>query len=186
MLKASGYPTVVIDSSSSQVDTLSAFGIKAYYGDASRPEMLHAAGIATAKVLVVAVDDQDKAELIVRHVHAEYPHVRIVARAFDRVHYYKLRDAGADHVIRELFNASLEAARATLIALGVDAQRATQMQRSFRRHDESNLDQLYETYRQEPDVMKNQDYINRSKAAADTLAEVLARDAGEAPPEAKD
>lgn len=111
MLRASGFSTVVIDVSSSQFDILRTFGIKGYYGDASRPKILHAAGIAEAKVLVVAVDDQDKAEKIVRHVRTEYPHIRVVARAFDRVHYYKLRDAGADDVIRELFNGSLEAAK---------------------------------------------------------------------------
>lgn len=183
MLRASGFSTVVIDVSSSQVDTLRTFGIKGYYGDASRPEMLHAAGIAEAKVLVVAVDNQDKAEEIVRHVRTEYPHIHIVARAFDRVHYYKLRAAGADDVIRELFNGSLEAAKATLLALGVDAARATRMQKSFRKHDEANLLELYEAYKQEPDVMKNQDYINRAKAAADTLSEVLARDTGEPVPE---
>jgi CPA2 family monovalent cation:H+ antiporter-2 len=183
MLRASGFSTVVIDVSSTQVDTLRTFGIKDYYGDASRPEMLHAAGIAEAKVLVVAVDDQDKAEEIVRHVRTEYPHIHIVARAFDRVHYYKLRDAGADDVIRELFNGSLEAAKATLLALGVDAARATRMQKSFRKHDEENLLKLYDAYQKEPDVLKNQDYINRSKAAADTLAEVLARDSGEPIPE---
>jgi monovalent cation:proton antiporter-2 (CPA2) family protein len=184
MLKASGFSTVVIDVSSTQIDTLRTFGIKGYYGDASRPEMLHAAGIDEAKVLVVAIDDQDKAEEIVRHVHTEYPHVRIIARAFDRVHYYKLRDAGADDVIRELFNGSLEAAKATLLALGVDAAQATRMQKSFRKHDEDNLIKLYDDYRHEPDVLKNQDYINRTKAAMDTLTEVLARDAGE--PAARD
>jgi CPA2 family monovalent cation:H+ antiporter-2 len=176
MLKASGFSTVVIDVSSSQIDTLRTFGIKGYYGDASRPEMLHAAGISEAKVLVVAIDDQDKAEEIVRHVRAEYPHIRIVARAYDRVHYYKLRDAGADAVIRELFMGSLEAAKLTLLALGVEPARANQMQASFRKHDIENLIKLYDAYKQEPDVMKNQDYINRSKAANDTLMEVLARD----------
>ena len=72
MLKASGYSTVVIDHDSKQVDTLRTFGIKGYYGDASRPEMLHAAGIQEAKVLVVAIDDRDKAEVMIRHVRAEH------------------------------------------------------------------------------------------------------------------
>lgn len=53
------------------------------------------------------------------------------------------------------------------------------MQKSFRRHDEENLLKLYEAYKKEPNILKNQDYINRSKAAADSLAEVLARDVGE-------
>ena len=177
MLRASGYSTVVIDHSASQVDTLRTFGIKGYYGDASRPELLHAAGITSAQVLVVAIDDQDKAEVMIRHVRAEHPHIKIIARAYDRVHYYKLREAGADTVIRELFNSSVEAAKAALMALGVPSARATQMYRAFRRHDEDTLEKLYEDYVKEPEIMKNQDYINRSKAAQDTLAEVLAEDA---------
>jgi CPA2 family monovalent cation:H+ antiporter-2 len=176
MLKASGYSTVVLDHAADQVDVMRTFGVKTYYGDASRPDILHAAGAATAKVLIVAIDDQDKAEEIVRHAAHEYPNLQIVARAYDRVHYYKLRQAGAHHVVRELFGSSTEAARLTLVAMGVEGAKAQRMLRSFRTHDETNLAKLYDAWRQEPDVLKNQDYINRAKAAADTLADVLAQD----------
>jgi len=185
LLRANGVATVVLDHSSAQVATLAVFGTKGYYGDASRPELLVAAGIETAKVLVVGIDDQDKAEAIVRHVRAEHPHVTVIARAYDRMHYYKLRNAGAQVVVRELFESSVEAAHAALMALGFSTARAGKMLQAFRTHDLESLDQLYEAYLNEPDVMRNQDYISRSRASQDTLIEVLARDApaGAKPPE---
>jgi len=177
MLKASGYSTIVLDHASDQIDAMRKFGVKTYYGDASRPDILHAAGAHHAKVLVVAIDDQDKAEQIVRHAKLEYPHLKVIARAYDRVHYYQLRQAGADHVVRETFGSSTEAAKLTLVAMGVEPARAQRMLTSFRSHDVSTLEKLYEDWRNEPDVMKNQDYLNRAKASADTLADVLAQDA---------
>ncbi len=177
LLRANGVATVVLEHSSAQLATLAIFGAKGYYGDASRPELLEAAGINTARVLVVAIDDQDKATEMVRHVRAAYPHVTVIARAYDRLHYYRLREAGAQVVIRELFAGSVEAAHAALTALGYAPTRAGQMIKSFRRHDQAALEQLYEAYLAEPDLTHNQDYISRSRAAQDTLAEVLARDA---------
>ena len=100
LLRANDVPQVVLEHSQAQLATLAIFGSRGYYCDASRPEMLEAAGIANAKVLVVAIDDQDKAEAMVRHVAHEHPHVKIIARAYDRLHYYRLRAAGADHMVR--------------------------------------------------------------------------------------
>jgi CPA2 family monovalent cation:H+ antiporter-2 len=171
-----------LEHSQAQLATLAIFGSKGYYGDASRPELLEAAGIANARALVVAIDDQDKAVAMVRHVSQEHPHVKIIARAYDRLHYYRLREAGADFVVRELFAGSVEAAEATLRALGYSAQRTAAIASAFIRHDKENLDELYEAYLAEPEVTKNQDYISRSRAAQDTLAEVLTRDDPSAAP----
>ena len=176
LLRANDVPQVVLEQSQAQLATLAIFGSKGYYGDASRPEMLEAAGIANARVLVVAIDDEDKAVAMVRHVSHEHRHVKIIARAYDRLHYYRLREAGAHVVIRELFAGSVEAAEATLRALGYSAQRTSAILTAFTKHDRDNLDELYEAYLAEPEVTKNQDYISRSRAAQDTLAEVLARD----------
>lgn len=112
-----------------------------------------------------------------RHVREAHPNVTVIARAFDRLHYYRLREAGAHTVVRELFPASVEAARAALVSLGFGAERAARMVRAFERHDEATLEALYADYVKEPDVIKNQDYISRSRAAQDTLADVLAKDA---------
>lgn len=183
MLRANGVPVVVLDHSSSQIETLSVFGVKGFYGDASRPDLLEAAGIERAKALVIAIDDHDKAVEMTARVRAAYPHVTVIARAYDRLHYYRLRDAGAQIVVRELFDSSVEVARAAMLALGFGAQRVTRMVQAFRKHDFENLEKLYEDYAREPDVIRNQDYISRSRAAQDTLAEVLARDA---PPEGDD
>ena len=176
LLRVNNVPAVVLEHSQAQLATLAIFGAKGYYGDASRPELLEAAGIANAKVLVVAIDDQDKAVDMVRHVSREHPHVTIVARAYDRLHYYRLREAGAQVVVRELFAGSVEAAEATLRAIGFTAQRTAATLKTFLQHNQQNLEDLYEAYLAEPEVTKNQDYISRSRAAQDTLAEVLARD----------
>lgn len=176
MLRASGFRTVVLDHSMTQVRLLRAFGTPTYYGDATRPEMLAAAGIADAKVLVIALGDPDRAVALVECVKAAWPHVKIVARAHDRLHYYRLRAAGADVAVRELFGSSLEAARASLEALGVSRGRAVRMEAAFRAHDHETLDALYEEFERNPDLLANPRYIARSRAAAQALGGVLARD----------
>jgi len=102
MLVGAGYKTVVLDHSSAQLEALRAFGIKVFYGDASRPDLLHAAGIEEAKMLVVAIDDRDLATQIVHHVAQTHPHVYIIARAVDRNHVYELYAAGCRDIIREI------------------------------------------------------------------------------------
>ena len=90
IVKSAGYTTTVIDYSSRQLDIIRKFGVQAYFGDATRPDLLHAAGIHEAKILIVAIDDKHQATELVRHVVKNYPHVHIIARAIDRHHTYQL------------------------------------------------------------------------------------------------
>jgi CPA2 family monovalent cation:H+ antiporter-2 len=99
MLTASGFSTVVLDHSAPQIELLKKFGVKAYYGDASRPELLHAAGLEKAKVVVVTLADADKSIAIIEHVKKTRPDATVIARATDRVSNYRLCEAGADVVI---------------------------------------------------------------------------------------
>ena len=101
------------------IDMLRKVGIKSYYGDASRPELLHAAGIESAKVFVVAIDDRDRAVEMVEHVRRHYPRVKILARAFDVNHLYLLRKAGVDLAVREMFDGSLALGTEALKTLGM-------------------------------------------------------------------
>ena len=115
-----------LESSVAQVDFVRRFGNKVYYGDASRLEVLHAAGAARAEVFVLAMDDIDAsvrtAELVRRH----FPNLKIMARARNRQHALRLMDLGVRYFIRETYLSSLDLAQHTLEALGLaraDARR---------------------------------------------------------------
>jgi voltage-gated potassium channel Kch len=176
LLVASGVRTVVLDHEAAQIDRLRQIGIKSYYGDATRPDLLHAAGIEDARVLVVAIDDRDRAVALVEHVRRHYPRVRILARAFDVGHLYLLRKAGADLAVREVFEASLETGAAALEALGLHPFKVQKMIRAFRRHDAEGLDRLYDLWDENPDIATNRAFLAGVKAHTDNLQEVMAAD----------
>jgi hypothetical protein len=100
ILLANGYRAVVLDHDAEQVDVLRKFGYKIFYGDASRLDLLEAAGARDAKALVVAVDAREKIDAIVETAQRHFPHLEIFARAFDRTHAYDLINAGVPHVYR--------------------------------------------------------------------------------------
>ena len=176
LLVASDVSTVVLDHESAMIDRLSQLGIKSYYGDASRPELLHAAGIENAKVFIVAIDDRDRAVDMVEYVHRHYPRVKIIARAFDVNHLYLLKKAGVDLAIREVFDASLELGAEVLKMLGVDPQKVEEMARTFRQHDEVGLDKLYDLWDENPDIARNRAFIARAKEHGETLKEMMTTD----------
>jgi monovalent cation:H+ antiporter-2, CPA2 family len=176
LLVASGVHTVVLDHEASQIDTLRKIGIKTYYGDASRLDLLEAAGIARAQVLVVALDDRDRSVVLVEEVRRQHPRLRILARAYDLNHYYLLKRAGADLAVRELFDASLVAGAEALRTLGVHPFRVEKMVRAFRQHDQQGLDQMCDLWDQEPDLARNRALLARIREHAGTLQEAMAAD----------
>jgi monovalent cation:H+ antiporter-2, CPA2 family len=155
LLLASGVRTVVLDNRADQIDLLRKVGIKGYYGDASRPDLLHAAGISQARLFVVAIDDQDRAVKMVEHVRRTYPTVKILARAFDVRHLYLLQQAGADLVVREVFDSSLSLGVAALKALGMHPFKVERMARTFRRHEADGLTSMYDLWDENPDIARN-------------------------------
>lgn len=176
LLVASGVQTVVLDHEAAQIDILRKLGIKTYYGDASRPELLHAAGIEQARALVVAIDDRDRALVLVEEARRQYPHLRILARAYDVNHYYLLKRAGADLAVRELFDASLTVGADVLRTLGVHPFRVEKMVRAFRQHDQQGLDEMCELWDQEPDLSRNRALLARIREHVGTLQEAMAAD----------
>jgi monovalent cation:H+ antiporter-2, CPA2 family len=176
MLKSSGHKTVVIDHDSEMVDALARFEQKAFYGDASRPELLRAAGIDQARLFVVAIDAKDQAVRAVEYVKQRHPHVYVIARAFDRVHYYELRQAGADLVIREMFGSSLQAAEQALIALGVDPAIAARSSSVFRKHDEETVEELYTFWKKDEDLTENPTYMAKAKQRVQMFNDALQLD----------
>lgn len=139
LLIANGYETSVLDISADQVETLRSFGHKTNYGDASRIDLLRAAGVEKAKILVVAVDDQEKAIEIAEHAKRHFPHLKVLARAFDRGHAYELLRRNVDGVERETFEGGVRLGVAALEHLGLPAHHAHRAGRLFRRHDERLL-----------------------------------------------
>ncbi|MCG7869596.1 MAG: monovalent cation:proton antiporter-2 (CPA2) family protein, partial [Candidatus Thiodiazotropha taylori] len=139
LLVASGVQTTVLDHQADIINMLSKVGVKSYYGDASRPELLHAAGIESAKAVVIAIDDRSRTLEMVEHIRRHYPEVKILARAFDVNHLYLLNKAGVDIAVRELFDSSLELGKATLKAVGVHPFKVEKMSTAFRKHDENGM-----------------------------------------------
>ena len=176
LLVASGVRTVVLDHEAAMIDMLRKFGIKSYYGDASRPELLHAAGIEGAKAFVVAIDDRDRALEMVEHVRRHYPQVKILARAFDVNHLYLLKKAGVDLAVREMFDGSLRLGTEALKMLGMHPFKVEKMARAFRQHDSAGLDQLYELWDENPDIARNRAFLARARAHSETLKGMMEAD----------
>lgn len=142
LLRAYGHPVTVLDVDSEQVETLRKFGHKVFYGDASRLELLHAAGAAEATVLIVAVDEPEKVDEIVRTAKKHFPNLAILARARGRTEAYELLDAKIAGVYRETFDAALRVGEDALRLLGLPAHAAHRAARAFKRHDERSMAEL--------------------------------------------
>ncbi|MDV5167993.1 monovalent cation:proton antiporter-2 (CPA2) family protein [Photobacterium rosenbergii] len=147
LLVANGVKTVVLDHEAGQIDNMRAIKIKSYYGDATRPDLLHTAGIEEAKLLVIAIDDQERAVELAEYVKHTYPHVRILARAYDRGHHYALRFAGADFIISETYHSALTLGTQALKDLGVHPFRAEQLRQTFNETEAKSKDVLYQAWK---------------------------------------
>ncbi|MFT6076106.1 MAG: CPA2 family monovalent cation:H+ antiporter-2 [Yoonia sp.] len=161
ILSAAGYNLTVIDYNAEHLDNMRRFGARIYYGDATRPDMLQAAGLQHCKVFVAAIDDKQKLTELVHYVHTTAPHVRIIARAIDRHHVYELWAAGCRDIIRETYDSSLRMGRSALEALDIPKDRAEMMVDAFNRADRSSMITLADAYDPNIPVMENEVYIAR-------------------------
>ena len=173
ILLSAGFRTVVLDYQSEQLDMLRAFGVKVFFGDAMRPDLLHAAGIEEAKMLVIAIDDRDSATELVRYVTENHPHVYIVVRAIDRHHVYELYSAGARDIIRETFDSSLRAGRSALEGLGVHPYDAERQVRGFVINDREQMLALASSYDPDVPAHENEEYVRRTREYIDRYAETM-------------
>jgi monovalent cation:proton antiporter-2 (CPA2) family protein len=144
LLRARGVECTVLDIDSDQVEMLRKLGLKVFYGDASRHDLLHSAGAGQAKLFVVAVDDPDKSIDIVETVRKHFPELEILARAFGRPHAYELMERGVQRVYRETLDSSLALGIDALTLLGERPNVALRAARAFRRYDERTLAELAE------------------------------------------
>ncbi len=176
LLLAAGVRTVVLDHRADQIELLRKVGIKSYYGDAARPDLLRSAGIADAQLFIIAVDDQDRAVTMVEQVRRTYPKVRILARAFDVRHMYLLQQAGADLVVREVYDGSLNLGAAALKALGLHPYKVERMTRAFRQHEEAGLASMYDLWDENPDIARNLALQARIREHVGSLQDALNSD----------
>ncbi len=185
LLRTSGVSTVVLDSDMGMIETLRRFGIKGFFGDPSRPELLDAAGLASAEVLVVAVDDRDNALKIVRHARRVRPDIHIVARARDRVHVYELYQAGANDIVRETFDSSVRAGRYVLENTGFTEYEASQLSQTFWRVDRAAMRDLAELWVPGQPLDQNAAYIARARELEKELESALFDELDQARPRAQ-
>ena len=167
MLRIAGYNATVIDFSSKQIDTMKVFGLRTYYGDATRPDMMHAAGIDEAKLLVIAIDDKEQITEMVRHVTKHHPHVHVLARAVDRNHVYDLWHAGCRDIVRETFDGSIRMGTSAFEALGVEREHSLQMGEAFRRMDRKAMLDVADKYDPSIPAMENEEFIQSILANLD-------------------
>ena len=159
MMTSAGMAPTVIDFSAQQLEFLKKFKIKAYYGDATRPDMLHAAGIHDAKLLVIAIDDKEAITNMVKHVVQNYPNVHILARAVDRTHVYDLYFAGCRDIIRESYDSSLRMGRAAFEALGYSPEQAEGIKEAFNEVDRRSMIESAAHYNPDVPLAENEEFL---------------------------
>ncbi len=173
VLRAKGIPFTALDISAEQVEFVKKFGSKAFFGDASRPEILEAAQIDKARAFVLAIDDVEASMRTAEHVKTHYPHVPVYARARNRTHAHRLLDLGITALQRETFLSSLELTRQLLTGLGYSERVAQRAVATFRAHDERRL---IEDYKLASDVDKLQE---KARTDASRLEKLFKEDADE-------
>jgi Kef-type K+ transport system membrane component KefB/voltage-gated potassium channel Kch len=168
VLVAKGITPTLIDNDPNQVDLMREFGWRCYYGDASRLDLLEEAGIAEAKLLVIAVNDSAAALEMAKLVKERWPGVAMVARARSRTDAFDLRELDLNP-IRETFYSSLEAARQSLLAIGETASSAAKIVTQFEKHD---LDQLEATLKIRHDRKAISSLMEQGRQDLKTLLEL--------------
>ena len=175
VLLASGIKPTVIDHGSEIVDSARRFGFKVYFGDATNHDLLHAAGIAHAKTLVVAIDDVAQVNGLVHYLRQHYPQLKIIARARNAPHNMELLEMGVHHIERELFEGSLASARATLEVLGFERFQAKTLADKFRRSSNRTL-RIMLSNRHDEKALVASARVAREQFERDMLAELARQD----------
>ncbi|RYH07607.1 cation:proton antiporter [Tropicimonas sp. IMCC6043] len=159
LLRGAGLRPTVIDYSSKQLEMLKKFGIQAYYGDATRADLLHAAGIQHAKLFIIAIDEKDQITELAKHLHEHHPDVHVIARAVDRNHVYDLWYVGCRDIIRETYDSSLRMGRSAVEALGYSRDQAERVTAVFQDFDRKVMVMAAEHYDPAVPATENEAYL---------------------------
>ena len=170
LLNANRIKLTILDHDPDQIELLRRFGFKVFYGDATRIDLLTAAGAAKARALVLAIDDIDDSLALADAVREHFPDLPILARARNVTHMYQLMDRGVTIVERETFESALQLGRRALSQLGFGAYRAREAMLKFREHNKNSVDAVYPYYKD------REQYVSMAKRARDELNAMFARD----------
>jgi glutathione-regulated potassium-efflux system ancillary protein KefC len=173
LMFASGLKVTVLDHDPEQVEFLRRFGFRVFYGDATRLDLLHAAGAGRARLLINAIDDVDASLALVDLVREHFPQLKIVARARNVTHYFELRARGVEMIERETFESALGAARRALVTLGIAPYEARERADRFRLHNVRSLDAMAVNYRDETSR------LSQARAGREELEAQFERDRAE-------
>lgn len=146
LLVANDVNTVVLDIRSEQIDLIRRIGTKAYFGDASKPDILHTAGAHEASLLVIAIDDKHTAAEMVKYAKHAYPNLKVLARAFDRGHGYRLRQLGANYVVSETYHSALEMGAEALRSLNIHPFQVERQKMAYKNIEDQQNDVLYHAW----------------------------------------
>ena len=173
LVTMSGFQTTVLDHDLEVIQLMRRFGFKGYFGDPTRPEILAAAGLDKAQVLVAALDDPEANLRLVRYVKEKRPDIIVIARARDRVHVFQLYEAGGDHIVREAFDSSLRAGRYVLEQAGLSPYEAAELERIYYRMDRAHVRQLAEVWKPGVALDQNPEYVALSRTLNSQLEAAL-------------
>ncbi|MFT4837475.1 MAG: monovalent cation:proton antiporter-2 (CPA2) family protein [Psychromonas sp.] len=148
LLVANNVPTVVIDHESSMIDRLRQVNVESYYGDVTRPDIMRTAGIEQAELLIVAIDDKIRATELVKYIKHTHPQVKVLARAYDRGHYYSLEHAGADYIISETYLSAVKLGTQALQDLGFAQENVTKVRHKFMDAEVKGSRSLYKIWQE--------------------------------------
>ncbi|TCP94982.1 Kef-type potassium/proton antiporter (CPA2 family) [Cricetibacter osteomyelitidis] len=174
ILNSCGYPTTIIDHDPHITEGMSMIGVKTYFGDASQPTLLEAAGVKDAKLVVVAIDNQEQTLQIVHYLHQHFPELPVVARAYDRRAVYNIyqEDIGTA-IVRETFDSAVRAGRYALEKLGIETEKAKMLAQLFFERNRTGLKHLAEYYDPEIEAFKNKALIYAAKQYDQETAALL-------------
>ncbi|MBI9066847.1 MAG: cation:proton antiporter [Salinivirgaceae bacterium] len=167
-LKANGIHTTVLDNNSANIEMLRKFGFKVYYGDATRHDLLLSAGIKNAKILIIAIDNEEEILKLIDYVKDKYPHVKILSRSKGLRHTFELKKRNVFAERRETYDASIELATTAMHELGYSKYQAYSSARTFKKHDELVLEELYQLWGKD-----EQKYISEAKRFSEQLRNLL-------------
>lgn len=143
-----------LDPDAENVDAVRRYGHKAYYGDATRLDLLRAVGVGQAKAAVVALSDVEANLKTVEAIRRHFPGVKVLARARNRRHAHLLMDRGVETIVRETYFSSLRMTELLLLELGLRAEEAQRTVHAFRQHDEQVLLDQHDVYRDEEKLIQ--------------------------------
>jgi monovalent cation:H+ antiporter-2, CPA2 family len=169
-LRAHRIGITVLDTNGDRVEFLRKMGFKVYYGDASRHDLLHAAGAQDAKIIIITLEPPEKRLELIETIKKHFPHLRMLVRAENRYDAYNQMNAGMLHIYRETIDTSLRVGVDVMKLLGHRSYSAQRAARTFFRYDESKLKQLSA-------IRDTDEYINTARANIEELERVLQGDA---------